>query len=595
MAPGGATPASGAAGEATTAGATSGAAGAPESRTGAYSPYERSTIERVLARRGGSIEPAPEGKTIEAVDIEVLEVIEDRDPAPGFLNVLHHRSRDYVVRREVLLRPGEPYQKVVVDETARNLRRLPPLSLVVCVPTRGSAPGKVRLLVIVKDIWSLRLSTDVSYTSGGLEGLLLAPVEINLLGTQQSVGASFGYAPESYTVGLQYGVPRLFGSRVATSASGGVYVNRDRGEPEGSTGAFEVGLPLYSTRTPWAWSATASWSERVVRRYVNAVLGRFDAEATPAEDGIPFQYRARSNFGRAFVTRSFGWAQKLDLSLGFRALAFDYATPGLGAYDPAAVDEFRRRNVPTGDTRVGPLVQARAYTTNFLRTHNVETLGLQEDVRLGHDLYLRVYPVARALGSSRDVLGVYAAAQYTVPLGDGYARASVESTTETEASSGRLSDGLLEARGRIVSPRFSNLRGAKAFRLVYDGVLVSRYRNYLNRTTFLGGDTRLRGYPSSFYVGKDYVSSNLELRTGSLDVFSVLVGAAAFYDVGGAFNGFDQLRIHQSFGWGLRVLFPQINRVSLRLDLARPLETGGLPPGVSPLGFYAAFEQAFGT
>jgi hypothetical protein len=570
-------------------------ASAPESRTGRYSSYERSTIERVLARRGGALEPEPEGKTVEAIDIEVLDVIEDRDPAPQLLNVLHVNSRDYVIRREMLLQPGEPYRKIIVDETARNLRRLGPISVVLCVPTVGASPGRVRLLVIVKDIWSLRLGTDVSYTSGGLESLLISPIEINLLGTQQSVGATFGYTPKAYTYGLQYGIPRVLGSRVAASASAAIYVNRDRGDPEGTAGAVEVGQPLYSTRTRWAWSTTGSWSDRVVRRYVNARLGAYDAEATPGEDGIPFQYRARSALGRAFVTRSFGWAQKFDVSVGARVLALDYATPGLGAYDPAAVDEFVRRNVPASDTRVGPLVQARAYTTNYLRTFNVETLGLQEDYRLGHDLYVRLYPVAKAFGSSRDFLGVYAGAQYTVALGDGYARASVESTTETELESGRLTDGLLELHGRVVTPLFNNLRGSKVLRLIYDVSALSRYRNYLNRTTYLGGDTRLRGYPSNFYVGKDFVASNLELRSLPFNIFSILVGGAAFYDVGGAFNGFDKMRIHQSVGTGFRILLPQVNRVSFRIDAAYPLEAGGPPPGVSSFSVYAAFEQAFGS
>jgi hypothetical protein len=559
----------------------------PESRTGSYSPYERSTIDRVLARRGGALEPAPEGREIEAIDVEVLEVIEDRDPAPGLLNVLHRRSRDYVIRREVLLRPGEPYQTVIVDETARNLRRLPPLSLVLCVPTRGSAPGKVRLLVIVKDIWSLRLSTSVSYTSGGLESLTVSPLEINVLGTQQSAGGNFGYAPESFTYGLQYGVPRLLGSRVAATAAAAIYVNRARGEPEGSAMTLEVGQPLYSTRTPWAWSVEGEWAYRFTRRYVNAALATYDAEETLADDRLPFQWRGRTLAAGALVTRSFGWEQKLDLSVGARALGLDYETPGLGAYDQAAVEAFLRNNVPRSDTRVGPLLQARTYTTNFLRTFDAETLGLQEDYRLGHDVYLRLYPVARALGSSRDFFGVYAGAQYTVAFGDGYARAAIASTTETELDSGRKADGVFEAAARVLTPRLG------FGRLVFDANLLSRYRNYLNRTTFLGGDSRLRGYPSNFLVGKDYVASNVELRSRPLEVFSVLVGAAAFYDVGGAFDGFGQMQLYQGAGAGLRMLFPQVNRIVLRGDLGFPLEPGGPPPGVPPVSFYVAFEQAF--
>ncbi|MCU0685594.1 MAG: hypothetical protein MUF34_25685 [Polyangiaceae bacterium] len=558
---------------------------APESRTGAYSTYERGTIDRVLARRGEALEPAPEGQAIEAIDVEVLDIIEDRDPAPGFLNVLHQRSRDHVIRREVLLRPGELYQKVVVDETARNLRRLPPLSLVICVPTRGSAPGKVRLLVIVKDIWSLRLGVNVSYTVGGLETLTLTPAELNLLGTQQTLGGAFAYYPDSTTYGLNYAAPRLFGSRVGLTAAVNVSLGRARGGVEGTSGLFEVGQPLYSTRTPWAWSVDGSWTHQVTRRYVNAALATFDADATPDDDRIPFQYRERRGLGRALFTRSFGWSNKLDVSVGARATSFTFDTSGLGAFDPAAIDEFRRRNVPVGDTRVGPLLRLRSYRTDYLRILDAETLGLQEDYRLGHDLYLQFYPVSRALGSSRDFVGLYAAALYTAALGDGYARASIESTTESEDD--RLADGLLELGARVVTPRLP------FGRLVFDAHAVSRYRNFLNRYAYLGGDTRLRGYPSSFFVGKDYVVGNLELRSRPLEVFSTLVGAAAFYDTGGAFDGFDQLRLHPSAGLGLRVLFPQVNRVVLRADLAFPLEAGGPPSGAAPASFFFAFDQAF--
>jgi len=83
------------------------------------------------------------------------------------------------------------------------------------------------------------------------------------------------------------------------------------------------------------------------------------------------------------------------------------------------------------DTRVGPFAQWRSYTTNFLRVLDFETLALQEDYRLGHDVWVRVYPVAAALGSSRTFFGTYAAAQYTLRIGrDGLARAGLESTTE---------------------------------------------------------------------------------------------------------------------------------------------------------------------
>ncbi len=68
-----------------------------------------------------------------------------------------------------------------------------------------------------------------------------------------------------------------------------------------------------------------------------------------------------------------------------------------------------------------------------------DTLALQEDYRLGHDVILRVYPSLRALGSSRDVYGFYGAAQFTWAVRDGIFRAAVASTTEAEPT--RISDG----------------------------------------------------------------------------------------------------------------------------------------------------------
>jgi len=88
------------------------------------------------------------------------------------------------------------------DDDARRLRRgalagldvaqaelveelLHQLSLVICTATEGSAADRVRVLVITKDVWSLRLGWDISFTGGGLDSLQLVPTETNLGGTHQ--------------------------------------------------------------------------------------------------------------------------------------------------------------------------------------------------------------------------------------------------------------------------------------------------------------------------------------------------------------------------------------------------------------------------
>jgi hypothetical protein len=526
---------------------------------------------------GTRVAADPEGKIVEGIDVVTLDVVEPRDPAPRALNMLHATSGRDVIEREILLAVGEPYSAYGCDETARNLRLLQQLSLVICTATEGTSADRVRVLVISKDVWSLRLGWDISITGGGLNSLQLVPTETNLGGTHQIALARYWYQPESQSLGFGYGIPRLAGRRLSLSAEVGLIWNR-QGETEGSYGSVGVAKTLYSVRTEWAWAVGANWRDEVARRYQN---GRV---AIDPATGVPWQYGARRVAEAAYITRSFGLTYKHDFTLGAEMNLRAYHAPSLPGVDPAAVAAFAQENLPLGDTRVGPFVQYRAYTSNFLRVLDFETLGLQEDFRLGHDAYLRVYPITEQLGSSRTFLGTYSALAYTVGLGDGLVRAAVESTIEAETE--RLSDARLEVDLRLVTPRLG------FGRLVFDAGALNRYRNYLNRQSYLGGDGRLRGYPSNYFVGKDVIVYNLEFRTRPLEVVSCQLGAAAFYDVGHAANGWDNLHPRQSAGFGFRVLFPQLDRVVFRGDIGFPL-TRPLDPGVPAFTTTIAFEQAF--
>jgi len=558
----------------------------PESRTGKYSAYELESIRAAELRLGHPVDPAPAGKTVEAIDVLPLDVIEPRDPAPQWFNMLFVTTKPYIVEREVLLRPGDRFRGVLCDETARNLRTLAQLSLVVCTATRGSAPDKVRVLVITKDVWSLRLSWNIALGPGGPEYLLIQPSVTNLLGRHQSAGLRYVYYPETHTLGGGYSYPRVLGSRVAFRIDGNLVLNKRTGAAEGSSGGITLGQPLWSTRTEWAWGASVSWRNELTRRYVNARVATYDGAATPGPDGIPWIYRTEIYGAGLSATRSYGWAIKNDISAGFDFTQRQFRLPDLSAYDSSAVAEFVGTRVPVSDTRVGPFLQYHAYTTHFMRVLDFETLGLQEDIRLGHEAYARVYPVTKALGSSRDFVGVFLASQYTWPLGDGLLRLALEWVSENQKD--LVADASVGGSARVVTPRLG------FGRLVFDAGFTHRYRNYLRGTSFLGGDGRLRGYPSNFFAGKDVVVYNVEFRTRPVEILSCQAGLAAFYDAGDAFDGFSARRMHHSVGGGLRALFPQLDRTVFRADIGFPLEPQGLPAGVSPVAFFVAFDQAFG-
>jgi hypothetical protein len=569
----------------------------PTTTKGAYSQYEQETIANVSKRIGSKLDAKPDGKVIESIDVYSLDVIEQRDPAPQFLNYLHGTTRGYVIDREVLQRPGQRYKQTLADETARNLTRLPQLSVVIVLPFEGSTPDRVRIVVITKDVWSLRLSTDFGISKGGLEYLTLLPTETNIFGTQQTILGRYTYLPESQSFGLGYRVPRLDGRWLQLVLDGNVIVNRRTGAPEGHFGAVSITRPLYSSLTEWGWTSGVAWRDEVLRRYIYAQEAAYctDPNNPTTATCLPFEYRARRITETTQIVRSFGWEQKNDISVGAEVNRRLYHTNGdLSRYDSGLVQQFVQAKIPVSDTRVGPFVQWRSYTTNFLRVLDFETLALQEDYRLGHDIWVRVYPVAAALGSSRTFLGTYSAAQYTLRIGkDGLARAGVESTIE--AQSDQISDAAFGANARFMTPQLG------FGRFVVDSSFLNRYRNYLNRSTLLGGDTRLRGFPTGYFQGKDAFAANVEFRSRPVEILSCQLGGVAFFDLAGVGYGVDQLfaapttaaGLYKSAGLGLRLLFPQVDRVVLRGDLGFPI--GPRPSDVGPVSFFFAFEQAFGV
>ena len=511
--------------------ATTVAAPAAES----YSQYEQETLDLALERHAGTLDPAPEGKRITRIDVDVLDVIEERDPIPGFLNALHANTRDYVVRRELLFRSGRRYEQSRVSETERNLRALRQESLVIIVPLRTEEPGEVRVLVLVKDVWSLRLNSDYRFKNGQLEYLFLQPAEENLLGTHRRVFGNFAYEPDTLTVGAQAIDPRVAGSRHLAALSGNVLINHGSGEVEGSQGSFRYGVPLYSTRQRWAWGALAVWQVETTRRFVGLDLAAYDAAVTPeVVDLIPYVYDSEIISGRYGVTRSFGTGVKHDVELGFEASRSVFRLPDLSGFDPAAVQEFSDNELPVGETRIGPYAQYHLHMADFTSLLDVNSLALQENYRLGPEMNLRFYPVIRALGSTRNVLGFNAATAFTADLGNSLWRSYGSGTIEIEPD-GTVSDALVQPGLQLVSP--SLWLG----RLVYDGTLIYRPRNFLNRQNSLGGDGRLRGYPSRAFVGKDVIASNVEFRTHPLQLWTFQLAGALFYDVGDAFDDFEDL------------------------------------------------------
>ena len=461
-------------------------------RANGYSTYERQAIDDALKYLGAVEDRAPEGKLLDGIDIITLEVFEQRDlvlpETLTFFNVFHTTTKRYVIEREVLLREGQAYRQALVDDSVRNLRLLVQLSLVLTVATEGKAPNHVRLVVITKDVWSLRPNWNLQYTSGGLQLLSAQPAEMNLAGTHQIINTNFVLQPSSLTLGAGYANRRIEGRRLAMQASSNVIFNRQSGGAEGSFGGIIVGQPLFSPLDKWAWDGQAAWLDTVLRRYVNAELSAYNDPSTGKR--IPFAFRTTQFNTQYTLTRSYGWATKHDISVGVSASRIGYPTSPAelyqalppGEYDAQTARDFIQNEVPISDNRVGPFIQYHTYSKKYLRVIDFDTLGLQEDFRLGHNIFANVYPVVKALKSTRDFVGFDVAAQYTVRMGDGLVRAAVEFISEVQTSNQcpARANGAVSAPGPVcdssIEPALHLVSPTVGFgRFVFDAHLLYRF------------------------------------------------------------------------------------------------------------------------
>ncbi len=627
---------------------SSGASVPASSAFGKLSPYEQESLAIALRKLGTSIEPTPEGKVVESIEVVALDVFEQRDPAPLFLNWFHATTQDYIVRREVLIRPGKRYLQQLADESARNLRLFSQFSVVLVHPIKGSTPDKVRILVVTKDVWSLRLAWDPQFGNAGLTSLTLTPAESNLLGTSQIVGATLGFGANTYSLGGTYVIPRIGGSRVTGRATAGVVFNCESGNVEGGSGEFIYGQPMYSTRAKWSWLVASQYSNTIQRPYSgqNSSLcsspgpigTRVLIEELPQTNGatvviLPSIFRAESVRTQVGATRSFFTQNKVNLSFGaeaqrlnYEALNGDVAQARVGTdqragsclipqnhgkcgdpWQPSdypdfassdelliAKDKYANHYQSRGDQRISPYVQLHAFRTGFFRTLNNATLGLQEDVHLGHDVYLRLYPAVRPL-ATRTFFGLYASAAYTWQWFDGYIRLGISSLGElatqgnerqgVELTGTQQSDGEVQLQSYIASP--SGTLG----RVHIATTLIQQSPRYKPRFLGLGSTYRLRGYAGiPFKEQSTLFVNNTEFRTKPLSILTTLVGGAVFWDMGHVAPSFDKLELRHGMGAGIRVLFPQLDRQVFRFDVGFPV-----PGSLQDFTFFAGFYQAFGA
>lgn len=554
-------------------------AGEPSDRdpsTSEKEVYERELIARALDRLDLVRVADPGDEVIERIEVVRFPIVEQTDPWPEFLNLFHVVTREHIVRQELLFAAGEAYDPERVRESARNLRGLPSLFATVrIVAARPEDGGALVVVVITKDLWSIRLNSNGNFGGGQFNYFYVTPSEQNLLGLNQQLSLHFYIDRDVQAVGQIYRVPRLFGTRLALSESAALRINHHSGEVEGGWGNVQLSRPLYALDARWGFWVQLAFDLGIDRYYQGAGARLLEVTAGQTVYRLPEMYRHQRYDFSAGLLRSFGRHYKTNLSLGYRLRAHSYAlTDGFKLLPGGVRSAYERAALPEDD-RAGSLTAGvRFFEARYQRMHNVQTLGLTEDFRLGPSLALDIDWASQAFGFSQESLRLDLSLSYRLAFGDDLLSLAAQAGARYMPDHGLqdVDTGWIDQRYEVqienVSPSLWGV-GRLLVRLRYAYLQHSRSRSRFS----LGGDSTLRGFISGFAVGERLLNLNVEFRSAPWVIYTLHLGFVLFYDGGDAY-GFgpdDDFRYHQAVGLGLRGLFPQFDRGTLRVDLGIPL------------------------
>ncbi|HWM85987.1 MAG TPA: hypothetical protein VNO33_09120 [Kofleriaceae bacterium] len=552
--------------------------------------YEQQALEHALAERRLVIEPAPAGKIVRRVHVVNMPVFGVQEGFLRWFNMFHVTSREEMVAREVLVQPGDTWNEERVGETRRRLRDPLFTTLVVAVPVqaRGGAANEVDLLVITRDIWSLRMNSRYEIQESVLTELSLSLSENNLFGMRKQVALVFDMDLGAYTIGPQYVDKNIAGTRLTLQSKVDAVFNRYSSDLEGSQSYTSFVYPLWSLDREWGAGIEVSHFDAVRRSFLGPDLRGYETE-----EGVilPWEYDQRDLIAESSVTRQMGDAIKHRVALGHR---LDVRRPEVRddfPGDQTAREEFEREVLPRSERSSSVFARYSLFTPIYVVYRNLDSFDLAEDQRLGPELIAEVATALEPLGSEVNFVFGSLSAAWTFDLaGDGLVRLSA--TANGRRQDGELIDMVRTASLVAASPM------ALGMRLVARASWSGLYDDTNNRFFSVGGDTGLRGYTIAAFVGSgpDAVRAlaNVELRSLALPILFTRVGGVLFWDGGHAadcYRGCEEpFVLHQDVGAGLRVLIPQMQPYVFRFDWALPLtgSTAGFPGR-----FIAGVNQVF--
>ncbi len=198
-------------------------------------------------------------QTIDTIVVDNRNIFDQTGDGPGFVarlaNALHVKTRVSVIRRSLLVTPGQLYDSARIAESERALRALGVFRFVRVDTTRLGE--SLALRVVTADGWSSKPQANYS-TAGGDQTWEVGFVEENFLGTASELGVSYGKTPDRTRLDFQYLNPHFLVPRMT-------FLARYGDLSDGNRGAWLAGVPFYQTAARRALVTYGEWArERVL-------------------------------------------------------------------------------------------------------------------------------------------------------------------------------------------------------------------------------------------------------------------------------------------------------------------------------------------
>lgn len=457
-------------------------------------------------------------------------------------NSVHVVTRPWVIRRELLFKPGQPWDSALVAESARNLRRLGHFRSVEIDSIATDSGLLVR--TTTRDGWTTRISAGIR-TTGNQVGWSFSLYDSNTLGT--GIAGLIGYRqiPDRNILQLGVAAPRLLFNRIGVR---GQY----QALSDGQDASASLGEPFLSQAS--RFSFRVGW-----RYFQGRILQFFDGNPVPV-DSVQRRFDV--------VTGDLAHAVATDRHGYFRiGIAGDVQRDGYRPGPPGPP-------IPQSTSgTVGPYFEVSRARFEIFR--GFESFDRAEDIDLSPSARFAVFAAPTTFGYPVGGVGpaLFLEGGRTLLNRHGF-------ITGHLVAGGLMTDAGLDSGTAILTTMAAARYGRHLGVLYASGGLE---RGAAPGAEFdLGFSYGPRAFPAHSFTGDRYYFLTAEYRLMiTPDLFRLLgIGVAAFGDAGGAWYLGTPSRSGGDVGLGLRMGMTRQAELSLlRVDLAYRLAQPGNPGG----------------